>query len=49
MFKKIFEGMTAAEMINHIHMHCDTSAGLRSLSDAELIEVYKSIFGEECV
>ena len=49
MFKKIFEGMTAAEMINHIHMQCDTSATLRYLSDAELIKVYKCIFGEECV
>ena len=46
LFDKIYMGMTRAFMINHIHMECDTSSGLRGLSDAELIEVYKQVFGE---
>lgn len=44
--KKIYKEMTAAEMIYRLHMECDTSVGLRSLSDDALIAVYKSIFGE---
>jgi len=44
MFEKIYNNMTAGQLINQIHMECDTSAGLRQLSDAELIAVYKSVF-----
>lgn len=44
MFEKIYNGMTAGQMINAIHMECDTSAGLRQLSNEKLIEVYKMVF-----
>jgi hypothetical protein len=49
MFNKIYSGMTAGELINRIQLECDTSAGLRQLSDSELISVYISVFGEEVV
>jgi hypothetical protein len=45
MFEKIYDGMTRGQMINHIHMECDTSSGLRQMSDEELIAVYKQVFG----
>ena len=44
MFEVIYRGLTAGQMINQIHLECDTSAGLRQLSDDELIVVYKQVF-----
>lgn len=40
----IYNGMTRARMIGEIHMNCDTSAGLYSMTDEQLIAVYKEIF-----
>ena len=47
LFEVLYKGMDRYAMINHIHMECDTSSGLRSMSDSELINVYKSVFGSE--
>ena len=44
--KRIHDGMTRYEIIYVLHMECDTSSGLRSMTDEELISVYKSVFGE---
>ena len=47
LFDRIYQGMTAGELINRIHSACDTSAGLRQLTDSELIRVYVGVFGLE--
>ena len=44
MFEVIYNGMTRGQMISDIHMECDTSAGCYSMTDEQLIQVYKQVF-----
>lgn len=42
--KIIYNGLTRSQMINNIHLECDTSAACYRMSDEELIKCYKEIF-----
>ena len=43
LFDRIYQGMTRGELIWSIHFETDTSAGLSSLTDSELIARYQSV------
>lgn len=43
----LFEGMSRAQMIHQIHLETDTSSWCYRVSDGELIESYKEIFGHK--
>ena len=45
MFKKVYNDMTVYQLINAIHMECDTSSGLHSMTDDQVITIYKQVFG----
>ncbi len=47
MRKEIYAGLTRSQMINQIHMETDTSSWCYGISDEELIEGYKEVFGLE--
>ena len=42
--KIIYDGMTRASMVYHIHMQCDTSSFTYKLTDEELVKAFKEIF-----
>lgn len=42
--KVLYKGLTRSQMVNQIHMECDTSSFTYKLTDEELIEAYKEIF-----
>jgi len=43
--KTLANGLTRYQMINQIHLECDTSSACYRMNDEQLIETYNEIFG----